>query len=207
MALTEDQINNLKPGDPVIVHGNFWDSTEQGDIIVTCPMTYEAKLVQDQKYVNHTCCYLPEENLKYDSKRLFKKGDIVRVVERDGRRPLNHKSVTIGHTYTVKVDEDDGTVILGKTDDGYGEFVEWYYLELITPVEDTLPYYIVEKDIEFQVRMKVEDKDCLISAFRFKNIVETYRRYSNMLPSMKQAREAAEAECDRLNEEYRKEQK
>lgn len=203
MALTEEQIKNLKTGDPIIIHGAFWDSTERGDIIVTCSTMHAAEVVQDCKYIHPTCCYLPEKNPKYDLTRKFKKGDIVRVVERGGRRPTSYKPIVPGHTYTVYADEDYGEVILdiGLGTEG-GEPVEWYYLELVTPIEDTLPYYIVEKDIEFQVRMKVEDKDCLISTFRFKNIVETYRRYSNMLPSMKQAREAAEAELNRLNEDY-----
>lgn len=205
--ITEEQIKNLKPGDMVIIHGAFWSSTETGNIRVTCPMEINSKIVQDSKCLHPTCCYLPEEGPKYDSKRLFKKGDVVRVVERDGRRPLRCKSVTIGHTYTVNADEEGGRVILKNTDDRYSEDVEWCYLELVTPVEDTLPYYVVEQGIEFQVRMKVEDEDCLISTFRFKNIVEAYRRYYDMLPSMKQSREAAEAECERLNEEYRKKQK
>lgn len=203
MALTKEQIKNLKPGDPVVIHGVFWDNSTQGDIIVTCPTMYADEVVQDRKYVHPTCCYLPEEDLKHDLNRKFKKGDIVRVVKRGERLPTCHAPVKLGHTYTVSSNEAGGTILL----DSPNGAIEWCYLELVTPVEDTLPYYIVEKDIEFQVRMRVEAEDCLISTFRFKNIVEGYKRYYDMLPSMKQAGEAAAAECERLNKDYNNKQK
>lgn len=206
MALTKEQIKNLKPGDPLIIHGTF-EKMVEGYTRVKFPVTlYDSTDNSYTKHIHPSAVAVVEPT--YDTKRLFKKRDIVRVVERDGRLPSSVGLIEPGHIYTVYADEDDGEVILdiGLGTEG-GEAVEWYYLELITPVEDNLPYYIEEKDIEFQVRMRVEDEDCLISTFRFKNIVEAYRRYSTMLPSMKQAREAAEAECERLNEEYRKEQK
>lgn len=203
MALTEEQIKNLKPGDPVIIHGTFWDNSTQGDIIVTCPTMYAGEVVQDRKYIHPTCCYLPSGDLKHDPCRKFKKGDIVRVVEKAGRLPAFLKAIVPGNIYKVNSNEDKNyQEVLLDTGIAGGELINWYYLELITPIDGTLPYYMVEKDIEFQIRMRAEGEDCLISTFRFKNIVEGYKRYYDMLPSMRQAREAAEAELNRLNEEY-----
>lgn len=199
--ITEEQIKNLKPGDLIIIHGAFWSSTEQGDISVTCPMTYETKLVQDCKYIHPTCCYLPSEAPKYDPKRLFKKGDKVRIIEWNGRdiARVGQIGYVVADEYNSKVE----LVIDGRKKDVYYPVC---HLELVTPVEELPPYYVTETDIEFQVRMKVEEDDCLISAFRFKNIVEGYKKYHAMLPEIKQARERAEAECERLNAEWRKDQ-
>lgn len=198
--LTKEQINNLKPGDPLTIHGTF-EKTVEGYIYIKFPVTlYDSSDNNYTKYAHPSAVSIIEPT--YDSYRKFKKGDVVRVVKCGGRLPTCHAPVTLGNTYTVSSDEHDYGRILLDSPNGA---VEWCYLELVTPVEDTLPYYIVEKDIEFQVRMRIKNEDCLISTFRFKNSVEGYKRYYGMLPSMKQAREAAEAECDRLNSEYRKE--
>lgn len=154
---------------------------------------------------------------QHDPTRPFKEGDIVKTVERWGRKVPDAVDIygyevpggPENKEWVVQEAETSGMVeVLCKIG---GEFyrhkLPFFHLELITPVEELEPYYIVENDIEFQVRMRYEDKDCLISVFRFKNIVEGYKQYYDMLPTMKQAREAAEAECKRLNEEYRKEQK
>lgn len=201
--ITEKQIKNLKPGDPLTIRGTFEKMMVGGYACVKFPVTlYDSSDNNYTKYVHPSAVSIIEPT--YDSYRKFKKGDVVRVVECGGRLPTCHAPVMLGNTYTVSSDErKSGTILL----DSPNGAVEWCYLELVTPVEDTLPYYIVEKDIEFQVHMRIKNEDCLISAFRFKNIVEGYKRYYDMLPSMKQAREAAEAECERLNAEYRKEHK
>lgn len=135
--------------------------------------------------------------------RLFKEGDMVRYRERDGRKIFRLQD---GAIYEVKRDESAfGTVEVWLYEHERFEVYPYSIFELAIPVEELEPYYIEEKDIEFQVRMKYEDKDCLISVFRFKNIVEGYKQYYNMLPTMKQAREAAESDCKRRNDEYRKE--
>lgn len=149
-----------------------------------------------------------DEQPKYDPCRLFKKGDMVQP--RSGKTVLasEYGFVTfheLAGQYEVNEDEARGTVTLIVN--GHACFVSAFALELVTPVEELEPYYIEEKDIEFQVRMKCEDKDCLISIFRFENIVKGYKQYHNMLPTITQARERAEAERDRLNAEWRKEQK
>lgn len=141
-------------------------------------------------------------NAKYDPCRLFNKGDIVRVHDWNGRKTLRD-----GHVgFVAENEKSNGEVELSIDGWRNGVFYHACHLELVTPVEELEPYYIEEKDIEFQVRMKYEDKDCLISVFRFKNIVEGYKQYYDMLPTMKQASEAAESECKRRNDEYRKEQ-
>lgn len=145
---------------------------------------------------------------KHDPCRFFKKGDRVRIKREINGRKLNHVFVNFSYdqTYTVAQDEEQkkyqsGLVkIINET--GHTFTGSFYELELVTPVEELEPYYVSETDVEFQVRMKYEDKDCLISVFRFKNIVEGYKPYYDMLPTMKQARAAAEAERDRLNDEW-----
>ena len=153
------------------------------------------------------------ENPEDTPMRLFKKGDKVRSKKLRGRYYSTTDQRYAGKILTVHSDEvtssRDGEVWVTYEDDN--DECTWnadpVYLELVTPVAETSPYYMVEKDIEFQVRMKVEDKDCLISTFRFKNIVEGYRQYYDMLPSMKQAREAAKAALDCLNDYYSNEEK
>lgn len=211
--ITEEQIKNLKPGDPIFIQATFDHSDSFGDIWFAVPsagIPGRTNFISPSRVHLTTSSQLPstDRQSKYDPMRLFKKGDKVRVVERDGR---HYDTMFDGKIWTVAKDEHSYSTLPRdvQVHDGYADnlhyTVPFYHLELVTPVEDTLPYYIVEKDIEFQVRMRIKNEDCLISTFRFKNSVEGYKRYYGMLPSMKQAREAAEAECDRLNSEYRKE--
>lgn len=217
MTLTEEQIKNLKPGDSLVMRGTYIKQNSDGDIVLKCNITVGGKLAPDIKYFHPTCCSLPLKDLKYDPYRKFKKGDIVRLKEWNGRCPemysgtnswFNHPPRCKNGNLEVREDEKDSKVEIGIIGVNCAHAAAApCFLELVTPVEEMEPYYIEEKDIEFQVRMKYEDKDCLISVFRFKNIVEGYKQYYDMLPSMKQAREAAEAECERLNKDYNNKQK
>lgn len=205
MALTQEQIKNLKPGDPLIIHGTFLEVLKDGDICIKSSMTLRDRVVNDDRKCAHPSV-VSIVKPKHDPCRLFKAGDEVEYRPKDGRANPN---LLVGRRYKVSVDEPCDSGIVQVECDGLRHidtFVAYNNLELVTPVEELNPYYIEENDIEFQVRMKYEDSDCLISVFRFKNIVEGYKQYHDMLPTMTQARECAEAECARLNAEYRKTQ-
>ena len=214
MALTKEQIKNLNPGDPVIIHGTFSHIYSDGDICVKSAATCDSSVdYMDIKYAHPSTVSIV--NPKYDTCRLFKKGDKVRAIEWNGRKPYAHLDdpyrdcplkMVEGKIFIVRSEGLACTFV--TTEDRLADYdIPTCHLELVTPVEELEPYYIEEKDIEFQVRMKYEDKDCLISVFRFKNIVEGYKQYYDMLPSMKQAGEAAAAECERLNKDYNNKQK
>lgn len=124
---------------------------------------------------------------KYDPCRLFRKGDKVRVVEWNGRRPWCE--ALLGKETTVLHDESSYGVRIQ-----IGESVESYctlnacFLELVTPVEEVEPYTVVES----YGRTDIMKDDYVITT------------YTDSHPH---AKKSAEDECDRLNEEYRKEQK
>lgn len=191
MALTQDQLYNLAVGDEVIVHGKCEDICDDGDIRVNSWWTVAGEKREQSFLVHHSHVSLPPEKPKYDPCRKFKKGDKVRVVERNGRSPILCGAVELGYTYTVYADEDGGDVIL---DIGYGvnggESISWTFLELITPVEELEPYSV--KDTMSHDGWQIV-RDGLPLA------IYDSRRHPN-------AKAAAEAECARLNAEYRKKQ-
>ena len=136
-----------------------------------------------------------EEKPKHSPYRRFREGDKVRVVDRDGRSWWlldPHTTITNDGIYTVL--ENESEVIAG----GYGELriagigteheVPFYFLELVTPVEEVMPYKVVHTRGFYSV----EDKKL--------DIVASYS--CKLHPN---AKEAAEAECARLNEDWRKE--
>lgn len=135
---------------------------------------------------------LPAENHpKHDPCRLFKKGDRVRLVERYGRKPDDGAPINV--ICDVEEDEyEDGTVTITYCYDHKAELfrVTALYLELVTPVEELEPYYVRE----FRETVQILRRDCGIE-------VASYDKEEHP-----HAKEAAEAERDRLNAEYRKEQ-
>ena len=130
---------------------------------------------------------------KYDQNRLFRKGDRVRVAEYKGRC-LKPFSLKIGDVLTVSKDEpnDDTCVIWCKFYDR-DFYLDPAYLELVTPVEELEPYFVQGFKGGygvFHTRLQPEAEVC--------------HYFNDMHPH---AKEAAEAECARLNAEYRKETK
>lgn len=126
---------------------------------------------------------------KYDPTRLFRKGDKVKAVLRHGRIP--NDGVPKDVILEVIADERDGIVkVLHKM----GVILEIFnvyalYLELVTPVEELEPYSVSEN-----IHGWVVFKDTP------GNVVANF---NNTHPN---AKAAAEAERDRLNAEWRKEQ-
>ena len=128
-----------------------------------------------------------EPTPKYDPCRKFRNGDRVRVVEeRNDRIPPICGRIEPGKVYTVSGNEDGGDVMLEV--EGKYDCISWLWLDLVTPVEELEPYSVVNAHTHWDVT----DKD-------MKTVVTYSKAYHP------HAKEAAEAECARLNAEYRKE--
>lgn len=126
---------------------------------------------------------------KYDPCRLFRKGDKVTPRKRDGRVPDDDAPCNV--ICEVAEDEEGGKVRITYY---HGSVVELFhvtalYLELVTPVEELGPYSVSEATVQYLVK---EDNKKVVAQF-----CKLYH------PN---AKAAAEAERDRLNAEYRKEQ-
>lgn len=135
---------------------------------------------------------------KYDPSRKFRKGDIVRPRERDGREPWGRtissvRRLNTSCTMVVYEDEARG-LIKCKNEDGLIFDISPFFLELMTPIEAMEPYYVQEGERStgwgVWKRNKANSTCSLMAS------------YSSAHPKSKAA---AEAECARLNEEYRKE--
>jgi hypothetical protein len=142
---------------------------------------------------------------KYAPCRLFRKGDKVRVVERDGRDYIDYDPYTNiqkSEIYTVLENENeviDGGCVdirIGKGDIEYA--IPFYFLELVTPVEELGPYSVVHRqEIDepgnYLPYYAVVSSGCEVARFYVEQYIDG------------QAKAAVEAECARLNEAYRKE--
>lgn len=131
---------------------------------------------------------------KYDPCRLFRKGDKVRVVTYKGR---NKTGVQTGEIGSIDKDEKDADVAVEVI--FYGDDL-WEadpaYLELVTPVEELEPYSLDECGFANAVYLRKNGKTYLTIP---------YGAAACFLQSRAEALAAAEAECARLNAEYRKE--
>jgi hypothetical protein len=194
--LTQEQIQNLKEGDPLIIHGTYKGKHSDGDLRITSTMTVGDSLEDSIKTVHPSCVSLPSEIVnsqssivnKHDPTRLFKKGDKVRVVEWNGRKDCRN-----GMEATVLSNERGCFVDIEcmikevKAELTYPAC----HLDLITPVEEMEPYSVRESDAFDIVR---EGK-----------IVMTIPFTEDDYYTFEQAQAAAKAERDRLNAEWRKE--
>lgn len=130
---------------------------------------------------------------KYDTCRLFRKGDKVRVVEWNGRKYYDYdhhtelKTGCIAEIWENEKDEQEEGFVSVMFEE-HIRCVPPCYLELITPVEEIEPWVIDEGDPHFWGIVKIAGK------------------FPVMLPRDYYTREQAEAECERLNAEHRKEQ-
>ena len=144
-----------------------------------------------------TMTKIPETYPKYDPNREFKKGDKVRLVTRFGRQPFCHRMkewiVPSDTILTVICDEVSGHVKI-QYEEGFVSpmIVSAHFLELVTPVEELEPYSVHETDYLYRVMQSVDGGEQVVCEYR-----KSYHPH---------AKEADEAERDRLNAEYRKEQ-
>lgn len=199
--LTQEQINNLKTGDE-LVHTVYYNGKDDKGYI-RCDFSPRYSFFVNTFAVDPGVLSLPAENHpKHDPCRLFKKGDKVkRKKEINGRLVI---CAEIERIYIVTEDEDSYGIV--RLDDEPSLDTCHYELELVTPVEEQEPYYVGDcKD----------DPDCPFFYIQNKNneinygLLEEVARYvydTDYTADKETVRKRAEAECKRLNAEYRKEQ-
>lgn len=157
----------------------------------------EPKSMQDPKIRPMVEALLKKtKTSKYDPCRKFKKGDKVREVLVKGRRfDSGYSELFLTETSEVVKDEDDYHFVRIKLPNGEQHHFDAVFLDLVTPVEEMDPYYIVRHgDNGVSIYFTVHKRGGNVEAtFAFINEAE--------------AKEAAEAECARLTAEHRKEQK
>lgn len=131
---------------------------------------------------------------KYDPNRKFRKGDIVKPCQVKGRwQSITWKGCS-GIHFTVTEDEDeDGIVSIKDPDCKLPSITSAVFLELVTPVEELEPYTISEGAGIIEVYN--EKREAVKAWF-----------YDDVKAGVKALAEA-EAERDRLSDEWRKEQR
>lgn len=130
---------------------------------------------------------------KHDPCRIFKEGDIVSPKSWYDRKPWGYSNSSIVRLNTcwkctVIADEHRG-IVKCKTNSGYLFETAPCFLELVTPVDELEPYIVGESTDYFSV----DDREGEELSIYWKN-------------KHPHAKESAEAECNRLNDEHRKEQ-
>lgn len=186
------------------------DTIEDKGAIFVSP-TGMSYLIKQEDYV----ALSPESDIKnavstpkYDPCRMFRKGDIVEPRELHGRK---HKTLDYNYLYEVLENEDkDGIVKVSYFDGGctWTSYIPFYWFNLVTPVEELERYIVIHNKNEkyFDVCWKDDDEPdgrtgrtrCRVT-YWYHQPPKTYNE--------EEAKAEAEAECARLNAEYRKEQK
>lgn len=145
---------------------------------------------------------------KYDPNRLFRKGDIVRLREYNGRKPYDFWHKQVIKNYGAELD----TVLEDELDSGNVDIfqdapideltvrVHSCHLELVTPVEELEPYSVKLSESGECGCFEVMRGNKCVSIYPYGTHETRYYKKAS------EAKEAAEAECKRLNDEYRKEQ-
>lgn len=191
--LTNEQIRKLKNGDQLIAEVTFCrvDYNDE-DLICSSPATTVMQTSTSvYSFFNPSCLSLPPAEPKYDPCRKFKKGDKVRVVERHGRYQPN---IPVDELWkglcTVAEDEDFcNNLVKVRSEDGREKLSHWWYLELVTPVEDLEPYFVLDSPNTYNICKHGE------SGFA----ATFYKKYPI-------ARKLADEYCAALNAANRKEQ-
>lgn len=193
--MNAEQLKQLKPGDEIFIRARYKKILDDGDVLFLHTQTdLDDDVVKAEEYTLSENVILPSELQpapKQDQCRLFKKGDKVKLREEvQGRKTsLFVTGLSLGKLYTVEHDEYNHTVaIIGDECLGRYSFV---HLELVTPVEEMEPYYVKDDGTHYVVGKRPEEPEIVYLAEYSKG------RHPH-------AKEAAEAECKRLNEEYRK---
>lgn len=131
---------------------------------------------------------------KYDPCREFREGDKVRMVMRDGRQPYctrMHEHIVPSDTIGTVVKCELNGFVAVEYNNGYKPVVHFSFLELVTPVEAE-PYFISEGAGIIELYKKSHDE-----------VVRTW--FYDAVKAGVEALNEAEAECARLNAEWRKE--
>ena len=129
------------------------------------------------------------------------------MVMRDGRHPyclkMRESIVPTDTICNVVRCESNGFVVV-EYENGYNPVVHFSFLELVTPVEELEPYYVVTNTdcSTCTIFKRVGEKKLVHSAYYFMH----GNGCSNALMGIIEAQAAAKSECARLNAKYRKEQ-
>ena len=205
--LTEEQIKNLKPGDPLIISGTFVAPSAFGNVIIHHKEQMLSSISSKSKaYVHPSAVSLPSEHgtsvppPKYDPCRPFKKGDIVEPKIVNGRIFDKYVDPITGKKCVVIFDEKKyGFVFISH--EGHTYSIDPAYLELVTPVEEQEPYKVWDTTFSFNVG--VEDSKAV---FYYGADMSTCQYTKEQaLAAAEAERDRLNAERDRLNAEYRKE--
>lgn len=203
MALTEAQLYNLAVGDEVIVHGKCEDVYGNEDIRVNTYWTVSGEKREQSFLVHSSYVSLPPEKPKYDPCRLFRKGDIVRLTEWNGRCPALPEDWKFDNgLFKVHVDEKFSSAVAITRENSKDIYLAPIcFLELVTPIEELEPY-----SIEEETAFAGDETYGIIHIYYNHNCgrdkVRTF--YENGPESWDYTKAAAEAECDRLNADHRK---
>lgn len=195
--MNDEELKKLKPGDEIFIRARYKKVLDDGDVL----FTHSARLNCDEVVETHSFSH-PETVIlpsdlppapKYDPCRLFKKGDKVKRRTVDGR---TDQEMPEGIELTVTCGEDKYGNVRVQSPNGISIVTKSVFLELVTPVEELEPYSVeVDED---------EDEWHILRGVKF---VMSFHFDSDAYYTEEQAKAAAEAECARLNAEYRKEQK
>lgn len=190
--MTPEEAKALQKGDNVIIHAVIEDAPDVRD-----PQAFWVEAGSKDK----TCLCVAVEDIsvpapkpKYDPCRKYWRGDKVNCGSKLGRF-VPH--IPNGAICTVLADEKDGRVHIEYCDNEsiYTATIPFFFLELITPVEELEPYRVELCQDENPPRLPSTAWGI------FKGAVIVAKFYIDFLSN---AKDLAEAECKRLNAEYRK---
>lgn len=188
----------VQQGDVVLVQGVVDKAHKSGDLLVRF----------EQMSGKYSFAWIGEVHVgkafavsappKYDPCRLFQKGDRVRLRKWSGREPVIYgmNLFQLGEVLTVVEAEnpkEEGLILVSNAESK--QSIHACYLELVTPVEEREPYVV-----------RHNAAHAAWSIYGPYNLSAVNYFYGERYPYTEAtAKAAAEAECDRLNAEYRKE--
>lgn len=190
--MTKEQLKQLKKGDEIFIRARYKTILDNGNVLFSHSLNYVCdRVAKTESFTHSSNVILPPPAPKYDPCRLFKKGDKVMLRKWCGRNPVIYGMNLFQLGEVLNVDEDENTkeeglILVSNAE--CKQSIHACYLDLITPVEELEPYNVDHNQYGWHVEKDGE-------------IIATYN--DERRPN---AKEAAEAECKRLNDEYRKEQ-
>lgn len=190
-------IKQLKPGDEIFIRARYTKTADDGDVCFSLSVTSvfgeEAKgqgHSRPENVFSISDLQQPAEKPKYDPCRKFRAGDIVEPCQVKRRWWSSAWQDQRGIRFTVTEDENkDGLMAVKGPNSIHPLPAEAVFFQLVTPVEELEPFFVYEDATSWQVK-------------KGKSLCARYGKATHP-----HAKEAAEAERDRLNAEYRKEQK
>lgn len=130
-----DDLKKIKMGVPVVLHGSFGEVRPDGNVMI---FANGHEVLMSRRAAESRL----EKKVFFE--RRFRAGDEVNVTSRDGRFPvvfpMNH--TWFGERVTVVEDEDDSGFVQVRSEYGHKLSVAFFFLELVTPVEERMPYSI-----------------------------------------------------------------